>query len=117
MVFKAVKMIFSENYQHIQPAKGQNFQPAQKLWVFGKKKLSRDLKLPRPPKFKAWVFKTQNGLQKLDNNLFQVYMDFQDFKMNILLTITEIVILAPSETLYLTIAGTFLVLKGIGVKD
>ena len=46
-------MIFSENYRYM-PRRGQNFQPAQK-YGFLEKKLSRDLKLPRPPKLNRLV--------------------------------------------------------------
>ena len=55
MVFKAVKMIFSENYQHILPVTGAEFPAGSKIMGFRKKKLSRDLKLPRPPKLNRLV--------------------------------------------------------------
>ena len=54
MVFKAVKMIFSENYQHILPTPGAEFPAGSKNMGF-RKKLSRDLKLPRPPKLNQLV--------------------------------------------------------------
>ena len=54
---------------------------------------------------------TSNGIYKLDNNLFWVYMDMQDFKMNILLTMTEIVILAPLKPYIWHVWVHFIALK------
>ena len=56
MVFKAVKLIFSENYQHILPATGEEFPAGSKIMGFWKKKyLEISPDLPRHPKFNRLV--------------------------------------------------------------